>query len=169
MSATKEIVFSKLEWNRLKEVSEAGYPREVCGLLFGRMDGQRSYIDRVSVLTNILAPEHAERLAKLKAMGMVDLPEERIGRGGAFEFLIDPQEHVQLVMAAGKENLDQVGLFHTHPDHPARPSATDAAQPMLAGWSNLIVAVDKGQFREVRAYFRADETETFQEQKIIVE
>jgi L-ascorbate metabolism protein UlaG (beta-lactamase superfamily) len=72
------------------------------------------------------------------------------------------------VLAAEKEGLDVVGILHTHPDHPARPSATDAAQPLLAGWSNVIVSVQKGHFAEARSWYRDEETAPFVEEVIEV-
>ena len=146
--------------------SEAGYPKEVCGLLFGK-DGDGP-VTKVEILSNVLDEKHAARLEALKAAGAVNLPENRMGRGGAFEFLIDPEEHYRKVTAAQKEGLDQTGLFHSHPDHPAQPSATDAAQPMLSGWSNIIVAVHQGKFKEARAFVRETENSAFQPQEIVV-
>lgn len=160
-----DLKFTAAEWDRLRQVSEAGYPREVCGLLFGSSMDQ---VSRVVVLQNILREEHSERLKHLVSRGAVALPQERLGRGGAYEFLIDPEEHFQRIMEAQKDGLDQVGLFHSHPDHPAQPSATDAAQPFLAGWSNIIVAVQGGKFKEARSWFRNSESDPFQEQKILV-
>ena len=65
--------------------------------------------------------------------------------------------------AAEKENLDVVGLYHTHPDHPPRPSPTDESQPMLSGWINVIVAVHGGKFKEAKAWLRDDELKPFAE------
>jgi proteasome lid subunit RPN8/RPN11 len=44
---------------------------------------------------------------------------------------MDPASFNRAVLDAEKEGLDLVGVLHTHPDHPARPSATDAAQPLF--------------------------------------
>ena len=162
----KPLAFTQEAWKKMISASEAGYPKEVCGLLFGKGgDGQ---VARVDILSNILDEKHALRLIALKDAGAVTLPEDRIGRGGAFEFLIDPEEHYHKVSQAEKEGFDQVGLFHSHPDHPAEPSATDASQPMLAGWANIIVAVHKGKFKEAGAFVRETEKSPFQPQEIVV-
>lgn len=39
-----------------------------------------------------------------------------------------------------ERKLEIVGAWHTHPDHPARPSATDRVQAW-DGWSYLILSV----------------------------
>ena len=167
-----QITFTQEVWKQILEASEKRYPREVCGLFFGPPEKQKNkflHASKVDILLNILEPQHSVRLEKLISIGMVSLPKERMERGGAFEFLIDPEEHCQKIMQAQQQGLDQIGLFHSHPDHPAKPSATDSSQPMLAGWSNIIVSVYQGQFKEARSWFRNSETEPFQEQKIFVE
>ncbi len=164
----RKLIFMKSEWEKLQMLSEAGYPREVCGLLFGKaIDGETQEVLKVVKLENILNG-HEARLKELLEKGAVTLTKERIGRSGAFEFVIDPDEHYKRVLEADREGLEQVGLFHSHPDHPAAPSATDAAQPYLAGWSNIIAAVHKGLFKEARSYYRAEEKNPFQEENIIV-
>ena len=62
-----------------------------------------------------------------------------------------------------------VGIFHTHPDHPPRPSPTDANQPMLAGWVNVIAQVIGGKFKEAKAWWRDDETAPFVETILDIE
>ena len=56
--------------------------------------------------------------------------------------------------------ISETGGFVTHiPNengdlivNPACPSATDASQPMLAGWINIIAAVHGGTFKEAKAW-----------------
>ena len=162
----KPLAFEKSAWDAMVSASEAGYPREVCGLLFGK-EGSNS-VSRVDVLSNILDKSFSSRLRELVSARAVNLPEDRMGRDGAFEFLIDPEEHQRMVLKAAIEGFDQIGLFHSHPDHPARPSETDAAQPMLAGWANIIVAVHQGKFQEAKSFFRETESSPFQPQEIVV-
>ncbi len=161
------IVFDKIAWGVMVRSSEEAYPKETCGLLFAR-EGS-NLIAKVEILNNILEKKHEKRLEKLLQAGAVNLPQDRLSRGGAFEFLIDPEEHYAKLMEAQKMGYDQIGLFHSHPDHPAEPSPTDAAQPMLVGWANIIAAVHKGKFVEARSFVRETENSPFQEQKILVE
>ena len=172
----KTLVFDKGEWKKLKSVCEKGYPKEVCGLLLGESQNPHGIekkpgekISRIEVLENILNGKHSKRVEELLKRGTISIDSERALKGGYFEFYIDPQEHYQKLSRALARGLDQIGVFHSHPDHPAIPSTTDASQPFLAGWSNLIVAVRKGKFKEARSWFRATENSSFQEQKILLE
>lgn len=162
----KPLEFEKSAWDNMIVASEAGYPKEVCGLLFGKEGGNT--ISRVEILSNVLEESFSSRLKELVKARAVSLPQDRMGRGGAFEFLIDPAEHQRTILKAAIDGFDQIGLFHSHPDHPAEPSATDAAQPMLSGWSNIIVAVHQGKFKEARSFVRETENSPFQQQEIVV-
>lgn len=140
--------------------ADAAYPNEGCGLLVGRfLPGERKEVVRLAPLTNGL-------LGRM-VTGAPTLPEERQGSGaGKTEFLMDPAEFNQVTLAAEKEGLDIVGVIHTHPDHPARPSKVDEAQPFLAQWSNIIVAVERGRTREMKSWFRDTDGKPFVEEPL---
>src|SRR5262249_42557473 len=123
-----------------KDLSEQAYPNEGCGLLVGPL-GSRREVNQIIMLRNILLDE---------------------GRG-RFNFSFSPKEFMEAQMAAEKQNLDVVGIFHTHPDHPPRPSSTDESQPMLAGWINVIASVVGTRFKEAKAWYREDDQSRFEE------
>ncbi len=134
------ITFTPESWKSLQQLSEQAYPFEGCGLLLGPLEKDKN-VQQVVALKNVLREE---------------------GRG-RFDFSFSPKEFMEAQMAAEKKNLDVVGIFHTHPDHPPRPSATDASQPMLAGWINVIASVHGGKFKEAKAWWREDEQTPFEE------
>ena len=134
------IRFTAACWNDLQKLSEAAYPFEGCGLLLGPL-GPDKVASKIATLKNTLRDE---------------------GRG-RFDFTFSPQDFMNAQLAAERENLDIVGIYHTHPDHPPRPSATDAAQPMLAGWINVIASVHGGKFKDAKAWWREDDTKVFAE------
>jgi len=138
-----EIRFTADSWRDLQIQAEAAYPYEGCGLLVGPASAQL-VATKIVVLRNVLRDE---------------------GRG-RFDFSFSPQEFMQAQTAAEKEKLDVLGLYHTHPDHPPRPSKTDECQPMLAGWINVIAAVHGGKFKEAKAWWRDDDSSPFLEAKL---
>ena len=97
-------------------------PRECCGLLIGR--GRR-----------------------------VDLavPMANVARRGRTRFQVDPAEHIAVrrVLRQVAPTLQIVGLYHSHPDGPAVPSARDVAEAHYPDW--LFAIVGRGG-RSVRAY-----------------
>ncbi len=164
----RKVIFETDPWQSLREVCEKGYPKEVCGLLLGSTQNNTVQVQKIEVLENILDGNHEDRLQKLIEMGVVTLPKSRALLGGGTEFFIDPLEHSSKILQAQKEGLDQVGIFHSHPDHPAQPSSTDAAQPMMAGWSSIIVRIEQGKFKEARSWYRELEDSSFQEENIVI-
>ncbi len=135
------IKFTPEAWETLKKLSESAYPFEGCGLLLGPLSSAEKTATKIVQLKNVLRDE---------------------GRG-RFDFSFSPQEFAQAQLAADKENLDVVGIYHTHPDHPPRPSKTDESQPMLSGWINVIASVHGGKFKDAKAWWREEEKRPFNE------
>ncbi|WP_331649618.1 M67 family metallopeptidase [Piscinibacter sp.] len=101
---------------RLTRWAQAGYPRECCGLLLGRVNDGVVHVDDVLQARNANAERAGDR------------------------YELDAQDFLRADAQARARQLDVVGVWHTHPDHPARPSATDRAHAW-DGWSYLILAV----------------------------
>lgn len=149
-------------FGNIRAWAQAAYPNEGCGLLIGRFgtNGQKDVI-RLASLTNELLTKEIGNAPTL--------PQNRQGPGaGKTEFVMNPAEFNAEVLAAEKQGMDVVGIIHTHPDHPPRPSQIDASQPFLSQWSNVIVAVEKGQFKGMKSWFRDEETVPFSEEPIKV-
>ncbi len=66
-------------------------------------------------------------------------------------YLIAPNDLRRLEREVQAEGLEIVGYYHSHPDHPAEPSAYDAAHAW-PWYSYLIVRVEQGQPREAASY-----------------
>lgn len=105
----------------------AGYPEETCGLLLGlNGDGQ----------CRVVAQQPARNLNRERA-------------GDRFE--LDPLAYMAAEQAATAAGLAVVGIWHSHPDHPARPSETDRAQAW-PGWSYVILALRGRQVVDLRSW-----------------
>lgn len=105
--------------------AEAAYPYECCGLLAGRQEPDGAItVTRVEPSPNVLKDE---------AEG-----------GGKDRFEVDPQVRFDLMHTVRDTDEDIVGHYHSHPDHPPKPSQTDldmAFEPELV-W--LITEVNNG-------------------------
>lgn len=117
------------------------YPEECCGVLIGRSSGDTTFVERVLSVGN-------------------ERQDSRHNR-----FLISPET----VLAAHKEarnlGLDIVGYYHSHPDHPARPSDFDR-EHAWPGLSYLIVSVQGGKVAEARSWRLADERDRYEEEAV---
>lgn len=115
----------------VEAAAEAAYPEECCGLLVGRPD-----------------PGGATVLVRAAE------PAGNVATGRRDRFELDPQVRFdvmrRLERAGGGERI--VGHYHSHPDHPPVPSATDlemAFEPDLV-W--LIISVRHGRAGSAAAH-----------------
>ena len=77
-------------------------------------------------------------------------------------FLIGPDDYRLAEARARERGGTLAGFYHSHPDHPARPSETDLAQ----AWPNLtyiIVAVREGRPEDLRSWRLRDDRSGFEE------
>jgi proteasome lid subunit RPN8/RPN11 len=111
----------------LKAFARQGYPHETCGLLLGVRRGDEHVVSRVRRARNL----------------NVERAEDR--------YELDPADFLAADREARAAGQDIVGIWHSHPNNPARPSATDrdGAWP---GWSYLIVSVGREGTGEIRSW-----------------
>jgi proteasome lid subunit RPN8/RPN11 len=116
------------------------HSEEICGFLLG------NDVDRREI-TGIMPTRNASSKDKRKT------------------FAIDPLEYLHAEDYAADNNLELLGIFHSHPNHPATPSETDrvAAQPFF---SYVIVSVMQHKFADVRSW-RLNNEQQFEEERII--
>jgi proteasome lid subunit RPN8/RPN11 len=100
------------------------YPDECCGALLGPAPG---HVTEAYVLDNTFPDEQRRR------------------------FLVGPDEYRRAEGRATEAGLQLLGFYHSHPDHPAEPSAFDLehAWPNL---SYLIISVQQGQPKVARSW-----------------
>ena len=105
----------------------AAYPAECCGVMVGRSgDTDAKEVVRLWPVVN----------------RRTDDPHR---------YLIAPDDLRRLEREVQGKGLEIVGYYHSHPDHPAEPSAYDAAHAW-PWYSYLIVRVEQGQPREAASF-----------------
>lgn len=117
---------------RVAAFASTGYPGETCGLLVGRNADRATLIEDLVQARN-LNTEHARDRYDLA-------PEDLLAADGA----------------AHERGLEIVGVWHSHPDHPAVPSATDR-EKAWAGWSYLIASVGQAGMGDLRSWRLQDD------------
>jgi proteasome lid subunit RPN8/RPN11 len=68
--------------------------------------------------------------------------------------------------ADGKD-LMLIGFFHSHPDHPARPSEFDR-EHALPWWSYLIISVEQGKSADVLSWELREDRSGFDGEEIVM-
>jgi len=118
------------------------YPEEGAGLLLGTSNEDVRHVNAILVLTN--AREDSARHNR---------------------YLLTPQDMLKGEQQAMQLGLDIIGVFHSHPDHPDRPSEFDL-EWALPWFSYLITRVDHGKAITSRSWRLAANREKFQEELI---
>lgn len=124
------------------------YPEECCGLLIGTINRSqlpetRSIVE-VWQTQNTWSAEAAAAMAELTATNQDRMTKAR-------RYWIDPHEILQAQRYAREQHLEIIGIYHSHPDHPAVPSESDRAVAW-ASYSYIIVSVVQGSAAEVRCW-----------------
>jgi len=116
---------------------EQTYPHECCGALLGR-EG-----------------------VVLEACPLPNTTEE----GPRRRFLVRPADYRAAERRATERSMDLMGFYHSHPDHPARPSQYDLdhAWPVF---SYVIVSVREGVARELTSWRLRDDRAAFDEEPL---
>jgi proteasome lid subunit RPN8/RPN11 len=128
--------------NAIERHAEAAYPHEGCGILLGRVEGD------TRTVTDILPVENQR--------------EEAARRN---RYLIPPEVVADGEEMAEQKGLEVIGFFHSHPDHPARPSAFDR-EHAWPWYSYVITSVEQGRASGSRAWRLLDDRSQFVEEEM---
>ena len=120
---------------------EQAYPEEGAGFLLGLENGARK-VETIFPLTN--SREDSARHNR---------------------YLITPNDYLRAELEADKLGLSLIGVFHSHPDHPNRPSEFDRewAQPFF---SYIITSVRSGRAVESRSWRLLEDRSQFVEEEM---
>ncbi|HEY6292364.1 MAG TPA: M67 family metallopeptidase [Terriglobia bacterium] len=140
--------------------AETEYPAECCGILLGQVEGHSKEVKEVASIPNLRHnPARAGELLPL------DDPGRESERN---RFLIDPKEQLRVEKDARARGLTVVGYYHSHPDHPARPSGYDR-EHAWPWYSYVIVSVEAGRAVDTRSWALSDDRSSFEPEALEVE
>ena len=106
--------------------TRAAYPLEGCGLLLGTRQADRAHV---------LVARHANNLA-----------------ASPDRYELDPADIIAADSEARAKGRQVLGVWHSHPDRPAGPSAADRAEG-VDGWIYVIAALPAVGPAELRAWY----------------
>ena len=128
-------------YNCIVKEAQNAYPNECCGLLIGYPDSKD--VVRIQPITNINLSRMRDR------------------------YEMDPKEVLAADEDARSESLGIIGIYHSHPDHPSRPSEFDR-QRACPVYSYLIVAVEKAEEFAFQSWVLEDWDGEFQEESWVI-
>lgn len=121
----------------MRQHAEEYYPNECCGFFYGK-DGEVREITLARRVTNAKDGDQRRR------------------------FQIDPKDYQEAEKYALENDLDLLGVYHSHPDHPAEPSEHDRKVAMPY-FSYIIISVQDGKATSTRSW-QLNEERQFEEE-----
>jgi proteasome lid subunit RPN8/RPN11 len=144
--------------NAVRRHAARDYPSECCGILLGNSDDGTKQVMEVVPLANLRHdPQRAQELLPLAELGR---------ESDRNRFLIDPLEQLKVEKDARQRGLDVVGYYHSHPDHPARPSEYDRVHAW-PWYSYVVVSVERGTAKALTSWVLAADRARFEEEEIV--
>ena len=120
---------SRQDYAALRRHGEETYPHECCGILLGHTDDAG-----IRIVTSTARCRNTR----------TDSPHNR--------YNIDPRDQIRIQREGRERGEDVIGYYHSHPDHPARWSATDLAEAPWSGYSYVITSVEKGKAASTNSF-----------------
>ena len=117
------------------------YPEECCGALLGRAENGSKSVLMIRPFANGSAEERERR------------------------YYVGPGAFRDAEVWARARGLDVVGIYHSHPDHPARPSEFDR-EHAWPWYSYVIVSVERGAPSRVRSWVLSEERDRFHPEEV---
>ena len=124
----------------------ASYPYEGCGLLLGQSENGNNHVEAIFPVENRWEVEEEKRI----------------------RFHITPDDMLQAELAAMRQGLDIIGIFHSHPDEEPVASPRDLAWATWPGYSYLITAVHEGEPGASRSWQLQDDRSGYMEEEVAI-
>ena len=134
--AEQTAYFTQTALQHMKTLAETGYPFEICGLLLGNITASGWIIQEAREVKNLNKERAADR------------------------FQLDPLGYQNIDKSIRGTGLEIIGVFHSHPDCPARPSPTDLGSAW-EGFLYPIVSVCDGKAASIHCWEPSDVSQRF--------
>lgn len=121
-----------------------GYPEEICGFLIGQASGDDKAVVRLLPIENIREENRQRR------------------------FEIAPDDFYKADADARASSEAILGFYHSHPDHPARPSEYDR-EHAWPWYSYIIVSVQQGRAADLTSWVLQEDGSRFDPEEILPE
>jgi len=137
----KPVYFFPDVLQHIQQHAEASFPDECCGFLFGQETNTERHIQVAQEVFNVKEGDKRRR------------------------FEIHPLDYLKAEQFAMEHRLTFLGIYHSHPQHPAIPSEHDLKQA-VPFFSYPIVSVMNAQQDHLRSW-QLNEAGQFEEEQIV--
>jgi proteasome lid subunit RPN8/RPN11 len=126
--------------NSMIKDAESTFPDECCGFILGQEEDNDRFVSEILIVNNAKEGDRTRR------------------------FEIMAKDYIKAEALADEKGLRLLGVYHSHPNHPALPSEQDrvAAQPYF---SYIILSIMNKTFDDIRSW-QLNDTYQFEEELI---
>jgi len=129
-------------WAAMVAHARATYPNECCGAMLGKIDGDGKLVKMALPVENAFAGEQAAR------------------------YELRPEDLLAADKAAREQQMDLIGIYHSHPDCDAYFSQTDL-RDSCPWYSFVVLSIQKGEFHHANCWLpNFDQTAAVKEELI---
>ena len=136
------IRLSDHQLRRIRDHARRDYPYECCGIMIGRTENDDKLVEGLRPIKNVHEEGHERR------------------------YSISPEDMFRVEREARQLGLSVIGFYHSHPDHPARPSEYDRVHAW-PWYSFIIVSVMSGRAVKTTSWVLDDDRSKFAEERIV--
>ena len=140
--------------------AQSTYPQECCGLLLGKLSQDGKILIDAIAMENVWSAQAVESFSEIDTKW-------QLSENKSTHYTIAPEEILRVQKESRDRQLDIIGIYHSHPDHPAIPSEFDRVCAWQA-YSYIIVSVPQGKAGELQSWC-LDDNHQFQPEEIIVD
>ena len=133
----------KLEKQVVEYINKHGleaFPNECCGFLFGDESDGRA----INIAQRVVNSKEGDQRRR---------------------FEISPMDYMKAERFALENNTTLLGIYHSHPNHPAIASEHDLAKAMPY-FSYIIISVMEDNVADIKSWKLKDEERAFQEEQV---
>lgn len=139
----KQVILSELAIAAIQEHGREAFPYECCGFLYGT-ETEKRQIELAIRVPNSKEGDQRRR------------------------FAISPGDYLWAERYALEHDLQLLGVYHSHPNHPAIASETDLSMA-VPFFSYVIISVNNGIPGEIKSWQLAEEDRRFEEEILRLE
>ena len=121
--------------------TEASYPNECCGLMIGEF-GESKIVHAFRTCRNLNTDRSRDR------------------------YNMDPRDWLRVEREFENSPWEIIAIYHSHPDHPSKPSQTDT-DAAHALYSYVIISVEKGTVASAQSWVLNESERKFYEEPLV--
>ncbi|MDG6994596.1 MAG: M67 family metallopeptidase [Nitrososphaerota archaeon] len=146
LNAGTSLIIDQKSLDQINAHAVSAFPEECCGLMLGTFEEDSK----------------VKRVEQLRRMANTYATEERYHR-----YTIDPKEFMEIENEASEQGKEIVGIYHSHPNAPSKPSLFDQnhAWPTL---SYLVVEVREKKPISTRSWVLKEDRSDFLQEVLTV-